>query len=258
MIDVEISVSENGKNRPEYTLDSDLRGEITLMDLLLFTKQALIITADEVLREEQALGFDKKPILIVDGYRNKPVQTVNPLGSIKFVARQQFGDMLLDTYEGLLKRSKVLTGRYKDSHYVFWNGIQIATTLEGLKSWIDSNPDIKDKDKIRIVNIQPYARRLELLGVTAQRTNARMDEKGRRRKQRTGIFFKVPNGAYQLTYRSVRSKYKQNALISFVFLPGTSLGLKGTFKSGRRGRNSAGRPYLYPTIVFQIQERGIL
>lgn len=254
---VDISVQENGRNRPEYTLDSDLKGEITLQDLLAWTKSALIITADEVLKDEQSQGFDDFPVMLVDGRRSKNVLQVSPLGQIEFVSRQNFGDILIEAYEGLLDRSKVLTGRYKASHYVFLNGIQVATDLASLLSWLKTEPEFKNNDTLRIVNIQPYARRLERLGVTAQRTHVKREDTGRRKGIKTGKFINLPNGAYQLTTRSIKAKYKQNAIIKFSFLPGTSLGLTGTFKKGRAGKNSAGRPYLYPSITFTIQERGI-
>lgn len=254
---VDISVSENGRKRPEYAVDTDLDGEITLQDLLEWTRAALIITADEVLKDEQSMGFDQTPLLLVDGRRGKQVQNVSPLGSIQFIARQPFGDILVAGYQGILDRSKVLTGKYKSSNYVFLNGVQVATDMPSLQDWLKTSPDFKDRDTVRIVNIQPYARRLELLGVTAQRSNPKLQDKGRRKKVVTGTFVKLPNGAYQLTARSLITKYKQNVIIKFTFLPGTSLGLTGSFKGGRKGKNSAGRPYLYPSIVFTIQERGI-
>lgn len=254
---VNLSVVERGRRRPEYTLKSDLAGEITLQDLLEWTKDALIVTADAVLRDEQKKGFDTEPVMLIDGKRGRDPRTVSPLGQIEFIARQQFGDILVEAYQGLLDRSKVLKGDYKKSHYVFFNGIQVASDIVSLQSWLSSSVEFKNGDTIRIVNIQPYARRLELLGVTAQRSRKKLEEKGRRQKVKTGIFFKIPNGAYQLTTRSIKAKYKQNAIIKFAFLPGTSMGLAGTFKGGRSGKNSAGRPYLYPTMVFTIQERGI-
>lgn len=254
---VDLSVQESGKRRPEYSIDSDLNGEMTLQDLLEWTKAALIVTADQVLREEQSRGFDTDPILLVDNKRGRDPRTVSPLGQIEFVSRQSLGPILTEIYEGLLKRSKVLTGAYIKSHYVFLNGIQVANDISSLQSWLSTNPEIKDKDTIRFVNIQPYARRLELLGVTAQRSQPKLEDKGRRKKVKTGQFIKLPNGAYQLTARSIKAKYKQNALIYFKFIPGSSMGLAGTFKSGRRGKNSAGRSYLYPSIVVTVQERGI-
>lgn len=255
--EVKLTVEERGRKRPEYNLESDLGGQLTLKDLLEWTKSTLIVTADEVLKDEQDRGFDKEPVLIVDGRRNKAIQTVSPLGQIEFIARQPFGDILVEAYEGLLGRSKVLTGQYKSSHYVFHNGKQVATDLASLTAWLQTSPDFLEKDTVRIVNIQPYARRLELLGVTAQRSQKRREDSGRRNKKKTGTLVSRPNGAYQLTTRAIRAKYKQNSIIRFSFLPGNSLGLSGVFKKGRAGKNSSGRPYLYPTIVFTISTRGL-
>lgn len=254
-ISVESTIQEGGLviEKQAFLRDS----QIELKDLLEWTKTQLIVIADSVLSEEQKKGFDKEPILLVDGRANKPVLSVSPLGQIEFISRQSFDDILMDTYNSLLKRSPVLTGRYKSSHYVFWNGNQVANDLVSLDSWLKSGPVLKEKDTIRIVNIQPYGRRLELLGVTSQRTQMKREDAGRRNKRKTGTTVKVPNGTYQLTARAIRAKYKQNLNIRFTFLPGTSLGLKGAFKAGRKGRNSAGRPYLYPTIVFTISTRGL-
>ena len=255
--DVYIQVLENGKRAPKYTLDSDLNGEVSIIDLFKFTKNSLIVITDQTLKEEQARGFDKDPILLVDGRRNRDVRTVHPLGQLELVARQQFGDVLLEAYNGLLKRSKERTGRYKDSHYVFFNGVLVATDLRELQAWLRSNPDFKEGNIIRIANIQPYARKLELWGVTAQRSKTRLEDKGRRKGEKTGKIIKVPNGAYMLTARSIKSKYKQNAGIRFTFLPASSLGLSGTFKTKGRNKNSVGRPYLHPSLVITVQERGI-
>ena len=256
--EVQLSVVENGRRRPESTLDTDLNGEMTLKDILAWTKTTLIVTSDEVLREEQARGFDEKPLLIVDNRPGKDIRNVNPLGQIEFVSRADFGDILTEAYLGILNRSKVLTGTYIRSHYIFYNGSQIASDLGSLSSWLEASPNFKNGDTIRIVNIQPYARRLELLGVTAQRTQNKREDSGRRNKKKTGTLIKIPNGTYQLTYRSIKAKYKRNVNIRFTFLPGSSLGIVGSFKAGRAGRNSAGRPYLYPTLVFTISERGII
>ena len=191
--DVNLSVMESGKKRPDYTLNSDLSGEITLMDLLNWTKSALIVTADEVFKGAKKEGFDPNPTVFVDGRINKPVINVSPFGKIEFVAKMDFADILLDAYDGLLKRSKVKKGVYIASHYVFHNGKQVAIDMPSLTAWLESNPVFENKDTIRIVNIQPYARRLELLGVTAQRTQIKTDNTGRRKKK-SGHTVKVPNG----------------------------------------------------------------
>lgn len=250
--DVQYRVSDSGRNRPDINLESDAYGEMTLEELLAWTKSALISISLDVLKEEQRNGFDENPIMLVDGRKNKPITSVSPLGKIQFIAAENISEILLDAYEGLLHRSKVLTGKYKASHYVFLNGAQVATDLQSLKTWLGSSPPISPKDIIRIVDIQPYARRLELLGVTAQRTQSKRQLAGKGSKKKFGTKIKLPNGTYQLTARSMRTKYKNNLGVRFSFIPGNVMGLPGTFKTGK----GAGRPYLYPSIIFTVGERG--
>lgn len=261
MFEVDIAVSESGRKSPQYTLESDLSGEVSLLDFLKFTKQSLILIADEVFREEKLKGFDKNPVVVVDGRAGKRVEDVSPLGQIELVARTSSLEILKETYEGLIHRSKILTGTYIDSHYVFLNGTQVATDMPSLLLWLASGPAIKDKDVIRFVNIQPYARRLELLGVTNQRQQNRMEKSRRKKGGRTitGGKIRAPNGTYFLTARAIRSKYKRNSNIRFTFITGASLGITGSFKSAGKykRKKSASRTYLYPTIVITIQERGV-
>ena len=251
---VDIQVTESGRRRPEYTLNSDLDGKVSLQDFLEFTRASLIVIADEVLTEERAKGF-RPAVTLVDGSPSKPVHKVNPLGTIEFIAKAPMKDILLETYNGILGRSPVLTGDYKRSHYVFLNGRQVATDLASLEAWLNSNPTFEEKDLIRFVNIQPYARKLELLGVTGQRQQSRTVKSRNKNRAASGATYRVPNGTYFLTARSIRSKYKRNSIIRFSFISGQSLGITGSFKTGRKGK--PGRPYLYPTITISVQESGI-
>lgn len=258
---VEFSVYEAGKKKPQYTVDSDHGGQLSLAELLEFLRANLIVIADTVLKEEQAKGFDKNPIVTVDGKAGKPVRQVSPFGQIEITARREMSEIMVETYRRILERSPVRTGRYKSSNYVVYNGQQVATTMEGLQSWLKTNPQFKPGDKIRFVNIQPYARKLERLGVRAgesgniQKTRNVKSRRGGRERVR---FFQ-PNGAYFLTSRSIISKYKRNASIRFMFITGAQMGLVGAgrvFKTGRKG--SVGRTYLYPSILITVQEGGIL
>lgn len=262
---VSVSIQESGRNSQKrgYELDPNQDEATTLMELLQFTKMALIITAAEALSEEQSYGFDPAPLTFVDGSSSKSPANVNPLGKIEFVSRQNIDDILIETYGALLYRSKVLTGTYKSSHFVFYNNEQIATDENSLMAWLKVKPEMKDGDTIRFVNIEPYARRLERYGITAQRSNIKQDEQGRRKGKKTGVFFKVPNGTYYLTYRSISRKYKQNINIRFTFLPGSAMGLtdrnqKHHFASRKRhGKYELGRTYLYPTIIFTVNSGGL-
>jgi len=259
-ISIDVSVTENGRRAPEYTINTDLRGEISLGDLLEFTKQSLISTSFTVLQEEQANGFDKKPVVTVDGSSNKSVLDVSPLGTIEYTSRVSVDALLLDAYQGLLDRSPVLTGAYKSSHYVFLNSKQIANSLDSLQTWINSSPEVKTSDVFLIVNVQPYARKLERFGVRAggeggNTHKPRLGQSRDKKKAQRGVKVLVPNGAYFLTARALRYKYKRNTSIRFQFSSGTTFNIVGSFKSGHK--SGKGRAYLYPTIRIAVSEEGL-
>ncbi len=256
-ISVGVQVTEKGTGSPKWSLEGDLDGKITLEDFLAFTKRSLITITDQVVREEQARGFDKNPLFIVDGRQNKKVIDVNPLGRIDVVARANIDEMLLWTFEGLVERSPVLEGIYSISHVVYYNNNAVASDLSSLRSWLASKPDFKPTDKIIIVNVQPYARRLESLGVTKSRQQSRTVKSRDKKKAARGIRTIVPNGTYFLTYRSVRYKYKNNANIRFTLISGATLGLAPVFKSARNVKKGRpGRAYLYPAIVISLNSTG--
>ncbi len=234
----QLIVTESGRRRPEYTLQSDINGEVTLKDFLEYTKQSLILIADNALTEERAKGFDKDPIVVIDGKANANPASVHPLGQIEFVSRVSMEQILLETYQGILTRSPIDTGRYVNSHYVFLNGTQVATSYETLRTWIRSNPEFQEKDLIRFVNIQPYARKLERHGITSSTAvvRSRSVKKTDKRSGQTKVLALQPNGAYFLTTRSIRSKYKRNSVIKFSFISGASLGISGSFKNSRGGK----------------------
>lgn len=250
-----MSVEENGfvQTNKGYLRDSKMEYE----DILKWTKTQLIVVANNALIEEQGRGFDKNPVVIVDGKKGKSVSDVHPLGSIEFVSRQDFGEILLNAYNEIILSSKVLTGRYQASHQVVWNKTTVATDLLSLMTWIKTNPQIKVADTLMIVNTQPYARKLELLGVTAGRSLRNRKERSFKRKGVTQkIVVNKPNGTYQLALRRVKSKSKNNVGVFFKFLPGSFLGLSGSFKKGK-DQKSIGRPYLYPALIFKIGAEGL-
>ena len=247
---ISISITEKGKRSPNISLDADFE-EMALKEILEFMRNALIVTADTVLKEEQNRGFDKKPFTVVDNVPNKSVLAVKPTGKIQFFNRiQDVGKIILEAYKLIYDRSRVRTGLYRDSHTVFLNGKRIADTYEDLQKWFVTNAGIvKEKDLFRIVNIQPYARKLELLGMSAGRARQK-----RSKNRDSSKIVTVPNGAYALAARAIKRKYKGLALINFKFLTGASMGLmSGVFKSSEVKFKKRGRTYLYPSISIGIQ-----
>lgn len=266
---VDLVVTEKGRRAPRWDINSDLNGELTLADLLAFTKESLILIADEALRDEQSRGFDPKPVVAVDGRIGKPIIQVNPLGKIEFFARANITEMIRTIYDAIEYRSPVLTGQYKRSNYVFLNGKQVANDKTTLEAWLSTNPIPKPNDVLRFLNITPYARKLERLGITRQkskhRTKKSSDEKGR-----SGFNVRIlaPNGTYYLVSRSANRLFGKNVKIKFKFVPGSELGLTATFKTSRgvpakKGRKTSKPPkvprtYLYPSIQIKFQEGGTL
>lgn len=241
---------------------------MTLKELVKFLRRSLIFISYDALKEEQARGFDKKPVLVVDGKRNKPITDVKPFGKVEFVSRVAGVDIARDIYAQILKRSPVVSGNYLQSNFVFLNGKQIATNMQELEQWIKSRPVIRENDFLRFVNVAPYARRLERLGVTKNRTSRRRVKTNTRRRRRSkdlaialGLETLAPNGTYFLSTRAAKRKYKNNVSIYFGFIPGSQLGLNATFKtnySTSRKKKSKPRTYLYPTIkVYFGSLRGL-
>jgi len=250
---VSYSVKDSGRNATGYELANDLDGKQTLADLLRFTKGALITISTDVLKEEQGKGFDKEPTLLVDNKFNKKVTDVNPLGKIEYIARVEFKEMILETYRKILYYSKVVTGRYITGNVVTYNGIQVANNMQSLEAWLKTKSVFSPKDIVRFVNYEPYARKLETLGITRQK---RKPKEVVRKKKRGTKKVTLPNGAYAMSYASIKRRFKRNSFISFDLLPGNKLGITGpntTFKN-KRWR---GQSYIYPTIMIRAVEAGL-
>lgn len=184
-------------------------------------RQFQIMTARHVLAEEQARGFDREPRVIVDRRFDAAIETVKPFGRIEFVERVDIGEVVEWIWKRLLERSPVLTGRYQDSHIVMINGASV--------------PDIrgyKPGDRIQIVNIQPYARKVE-----------------------RGQSIMAPNGVYRGVFNAARRRYGRNLFIDFRYVK-LDLGVEVTgFQGGRskgvqhnRARKRVKRPQVYPSI----------
>lgn len=281
-LSVQLTVTENGKKAPEYTLESDINGEISLKDFFKFTKNSLIQVADNAKREEQAAGFDKNPITIVDNSKNKPVYDVKPLGKIEYVTRDVGGyDLFLNLYDNLVKNSPIDTGHYKDSHVVMLNGEMIASNRGELQAWVDSKPQVKKNSIFRFFNMMPYSGKLEREGITGKRRKLRMG-KSRDRKLRAGPMVRNPNGAYYLGFKAFNKRFKNNFKIWFEFFPAAA-GQEGLFpKRSRKGhalrytyagakandkrnykrktskRTGHAGPYVFPSIVIWVNEEGVI
>jgi len=254
--EVEFSVKEKGRRRPEYTLKSDLNGEVSLKDYIQFCKDVLVSVATDALKEELDKGFAKDFSTFVDRKR-KPVENVLPFGRIEFVAPQASFKIFTDTYAALVERSKRVTGRYVESHQVMVNKKIVATNEAQFKTWLNSGVELKTTDKVMFVNVAPYARKLERKGITKTSGKVPTERrvKSKDKLQRSGPTIAAPNGVYYLTTKAMKRKYKNNLGIRFTFMPGSEINLSKKFAK-ERTPGSKSRTYLYPAIIFSFNEYG--
>lgn len=245
-----VEVKENGRKSPTWSLQGDLYGNLTLHDLLTMTKKALIAISSDALREEQSQGFDREPLRLVDGSPSKQVQDVNPLGKIQYIARQNIRDVIVYAYEAVMERSPFLSGEYLESNVVTYNGRQVANTLAGVKQWLETQT-FNNKDKIRILNTAPYARKLELRGIRKGVTHPKWGAPSRHSKGERNSQGQVrkPNGAYTLAEKAIKAKYGRNAFIKYELMLGSTIGLTGEGRVRKTGADK-GRPYVYPSILI--------
>lgn len=272
MINISMVVTQEvyGKGSQPYDFLQDLSGEKTRAEFLQFMKDTLAIIADTELREAQSKGFDKNPVMAVDGVIGKSIKDIKPFGSVVFQSRQEAEFVFGPIYDALLSRSKVDTGLYKDSHVVMFNNVVIAANKAEFNTWLAKKVPLKNGDYLRFVNIMPYAGKVERQGITAKKSpNIRL-KKSTDRYQRSGSHVRTPNGAYFLTAKAVVRQFKFNSNIRFEWVNGSNIKsatalapstnrrggkLRKDFASRKKGRK--GR-YAYPSIVVRINERGLI
>ena len=263
-MEISIAVSDNDPDAPTWKLENDLQGKATVLDFKTYIQRSQWMIAGQVLEEEQAKGFDKEPRVRTDNKWGKDPRNVKFMGKIEFFSRRDISESLIDAYELVRERSVVVSGQYLASHYVFLNGTKIAMSASELKMWLATSSDtLKDGDKIRIVNVTPYAARIEIRG---GRKALRGKNKGRNQSMQKNSF---GSGVYALAARAINTRYKAQGKIKFEMIPNGYAGVyveaSARFRNsyiddnirGNR-RNRFNGPYVYPSITFTISGEGIL
>lgn len=206
-----------------------------------WVQDATIRAAERVLREEVAKGFDTSPVVVTDGVTRRDYHDVRPFGRIEFIRRPVMVDAVLWALDELRKRSPVKTGRYVATHAVLVNGVEITGNIAlALRN-------VKDTDRVQIVNPQPYARKLE--GATANRKTGRVARKGSSRQARSGIYRPVLAALVQRFGRSMFFDYKLVKL-------NTGLKVWGN-QGGGKSRKRVQRDQVYPALQFFIKPTGL-
>ncbi len=138
-------------------------------------KQFQINVAKQTLAEEQAKGSFPEVgyITIVDNKAYKPIERVSPFGKIEYRSFVPLFAIAKDAIQRLLKESPRgrgasanRSGRYLENHIVMVNNTPINSSGRGI-NYIELEKQLEllqaggGSPTIRIVNIQPYARKIE-------------------------------------------------------------------------------------------------
>ena len=263
-----IALSVTVKDDKEYKMYFDGKNpEEVGRNLLKLVREEFVNYATEsieeavkkkLITEDYFTYFNGKKVPRGTDPRSTFLATTNKtVGKIELVSTGivEATEAILFAYQYVAMRSPVLTGRYKNSHLVYLNGVAIASSLSELSTVLKSI-ELKETDRVRIVNITPYARKLERWGNTAQnRATKQSKTKKTKHGERAGKPLLIPNGVYVLSARAIKKKYGKlsDKSVRFVFMTGDAIGVhqkgRGTFAGSGVG---SGRQYLYPTLVFDL------
>jgi hypothetical protein len=200
-------------------------------------KAATIETAERVLREEVARGFDNEPVVITDGMPRRDYTLVRPFGRIEFAARTSMAEAVRWALTELQKRSPVLTGRYASSHTVMVNGTEVEGNI-----WLALR-NVRPTDRVQIVNPQPYARKIE--GAAANRKTGRGKRAALSRQARSGV--------YRVVLRALVNRFGKALFFDFKYV-NLNIGIKVW---GKRGARRVQRDQVYPALQFFIKPTGL-
>jgi len=194
-----------------------------------------IKVAEEALVAAVAKGFDSSPVVVTDGKPRADYRQVKPFGRIEFIRRPTMRDAVMFALQELVKKSPVGPGRnghFRDRHMVLIDG-------KGAEGDIGAALDaVKPGQRVQIVNVQPYARKLE--GIAAS--------KKRKRPRRAGLSKQARGGIYRPVHRLVVARYGKSLFVDFKMV---KLELNGAQRRTKTGVISAN--YTYPALQFYIK-----
>lgn len=275
-VETTIITFPGGRRRPD--LEADTTGVKFLNDYFEFN-QEFTFEAANVARAQAEVngGFPVNSRARTDNVFDRNPRLVKPLGKIEYFAPITVTQSIIEIYELIIERSPIMTGQFRAANWVFFNSKLVAKSVNELRTFILSQlggDGFKTGDTVRYVNVAPYARRIEYLGVrrgTRGKFAGLNQKRGKkvRISKKTGNLILKPSGSYQLSYVLARKRFKSVAQrIKFGFITTGTGGIsipvyplrgqssRNTFKGGKSGR--AGRPYLYPSITITLDKRGIV
>lgn len=157
----------------------------------------------------------------VNGREGAPLESVSPSGGSIVFEFELMTDVLRWIAQTLVERSPVVSGKYRDSHTLFADGVEV-----------DVGGQIPPADEYSFTNLVPYARKIEI---------------GKTQSGRVFVV-QVPNRIYERTGREAQSRFGNMAKIEFTYR-----GIVGGYqiKAGTAGRAHNRSEVRYPTIVVR-------
>lgn len=235
----------------------------SINEVLEDLRRELIIYADEVFEFEKKSGFTDKPRIIVDGKFNKPIEGVRPFGKIEYInTATDFVEEIIMAFDEIEKRSprgvknpgdKFSQVKYRNFNYVYFNRKLVAKNRLELRRWaiFASKKGFSRGDEIAFVNLVPYARKLERLGVVRGKERNSSARKTRSKKSRyDNSKVSLPSGVYFQAQRSISRIFRKKAFVKPVIFEPLDVqigGMRNRFAKART-KGGVGRPYLYPMI----------
>lgn len=236
--------------------------------------QELQVFAKEVIRDEQVEGFAEDPVIAVDGSFKKKISDVKPFGKIEFLNTGiDIGDDLIAAYKRIDDLSPVGNKRpgdrfanvkYKDYNYVYYNNFLVAQTSPELRNFIalKEREGFEKGDEIMFINVAPYARKLERLGVTSSTVGAGGRDRRVGKGRQKGTTIEKPNGTYYAAQRTIKSLMKGRAFVNpvkYIRFDISVGGMPGSFHPKKGSGNKWTGPYLYPAIIVKpITGKGVV
>ena len=218
-------------------------------DISDWIRRATIDVAEDALQTEWRAGFDNDPVVITDGTPRRDWKLVKAFGKIEFAARPDMVEAVMWALAELRRRSPVLTGRYRDAHFVMIDGREIGgDVMAALR-------DIKETSRVQIVNPQIYARKIE--GATGSKKTGRGKRKALSRKAPGGVYRAVLSSLVSRYGRSMFFDYKLVKLNLGVKVWGKQGGARGKRPASHQKRPKVQRDQVYPAISFFIKPTGL-
>lgn len=202
---------------------------------------------------------EKRFATFVDGKRTKDKFKVKPFGKIVDTKKvEDFTKVILFAYQKLLEQQIKLTGYYSQNNWLVYNGDVVAKDIFSVNSFLQKAP-LENGDRIRIINMSPYARKLEREGrkvSLAKKTFGQsLGTKRQKKSKATGGQILAANGAFWRTTGQIKRKFpvlKNSVRFSYIPVEGSVASRLNSKNFSRYNFKKDGRPYLYPSISFII------